>query len=157
MDFHSICEAASVASAVFCETLLLMPVSWQRGGRTPTSDGLIRQYTSVRLHNAQIAMQVAFVADREARSALARALNGASSEDELGEQEVADGVGEVINIVAGRIKHLLNSTYSHLQLGLPSNGDDAAPWEPGPITSASEHFSLGVYSLELVVSAQELS
>ncbi len=51
--------------------------------------------------------------------AIARALLGMRASEEMGEREVMDGVSEVMNIVAGKVKSHMAGRDGQLRLGLP--------------------------------------
>jgi hypothetical protein len=51
--------------------------------------------------------------------ALTRGLLGLRASEELTEREVADGVSEVMNIVAGKVKSAMSGRDGRLRLGLP--------------------------------------
>lgn len=62
---------------------------------------------------------------------LARALLGLGSRDSLTEKDMVDGVSEVMNIVAGKVKSRMASRGEILRLGLPM-------FIPRPITPAGD-------------------
>jgi hypothetical protein len=51
--------------------------------------------------------------------AIARALLGMRASEDMSEREVMDGVSEVMNIVAGKVKSQMSGRDGHLRLGLP--------------------------------------
>lgn len=60
--------------------------------------------------------------------ALARGLLGLRASEELSEREVVDGVSEVMNIVAGKVKSAMAGRDGQLRLGLPM-------YLPSPVVS----------------------
>lgn len=77
------------------------------------------QCVSVGLVNESVAMQIGLTADGAGRELLTRSLLGFSPEDAVSEQDVADALAEVANILAGGVKTRLNDQYPALKLGLP--------------------------------------
>jgi len=66
------------------------------------------------------ALQLALISDACGGQQLAKALLGMDSKDEdLSPADVADAVGEIMNVVAGGVKRRLIEKDSQLQLGLP--------------------------------------
>ena len=67
-----------------------------------------------------ISVQLGIASTKEGCQHLARALLAMEpDEDDLPEDDVADAVGEVANIVAGQVKSMMGSADSPIKLGLP--------------------------------------
>ncbi len=87
---------------------------------------------------------------------LARALLGMGSHDTLSEKDMVDGVSEVMNIVAGKVKSRMASRGETLRLGLPM-------FIPRPITPAGDmetatvELSLGPVTCRLTVYRRGLA
>ncbi|MEO5988893.1 MAG: chemotaxis protein CheX [Candidatus Eisenbacteria bacterium] len=87
---------------------------------------------------------------------LARALLGLGSHDTLSEKDMVDGVSEVMNIVAGKVKSHMAGRGEGLRLGLPM-------FIPRPITpagdmeTASVELSLGPVICRLTVYRRGLA
>ncbi len=80
--------------------------------------------------------------------AIARGLLGLRPDQPIEDQDVADGVREVMNIVAGKVKSKMASA-GQLQLGLPMFLAGAA--HPADSESASTELQLGSVECKLVV------
>jgi hypothetical protein len=52
-------------------------------------------------------------------SALVRAMLGLRQRDEIGEKDVVDGLSEILNILAGKVKSRMSKRDHTLKLGLP--------------------------------------
>lgn len=65
------------------------------------------------------AFDLALVAVRENCQALSRAILYASPDQVLKDTEVADAIGEVVNMLAGAVKRRLTGLGAELELGLP--------------------------------------
>lgn len=82
--------------------------------------------------------------------ALARGLLGMRPEEEIADDAVADGVREVMNIVAGKVKSKMAGKDGVLQMGLPMFLSGAA--HPSPdVESAAAELQLGSVDCTLVV------
>ncbi|MBX7148498.1 chemotaxis protein CheX [bacterium] len=64
-------------------------------------------------------VMLAVMATKDGCTQMAKALLGMGPDDALSDSEVADAVGEVINIVAGGVKRIMSSSAQSIQLGLP--------------------------------------
>jgi len=80
--------------------------------------------------------------------AIARGLLGLRPDQPIEDQDVADGVREVMNIVAGKVKSKMASA-GQLQLGLPMFLAGAA--HPANSESASTELQIGSVECKLVV------
>jgi hypothetical protein len=65
------------------------------------------------------AFDLALVSSPEGCRALARAILCRSSTDALRDAEVADAVGEIVNMLGGSVKRRLSGQRAELELGLP--------------------------------------
>lgn len=72
--------------------------------------GLVGETTTV---------QLAMCSTIDGCKQLARALLGMTEEDELADSDMADAMGEVMNIVAGTVKTRMDGRLPALKLGLP--------------------------------------
>lgn len=83
--------------------------------------GLPEAHTGVYLplHTPSGPVQIALMADIPGCRSLAGALLGMDETEELGDADVADAVGEVLNIVAGSLKTRIQEHERPVQLGLP--------------------------------------
>jgi CheY-specific phosphatase CheX len=65
-------------------------------------------------------VQLGIASTKEGCQALARALLAMDpDEEDLPEEDVADAIGEVANIVAGQVKSAMSDTDASLRIGLP--------------------------------------
>jgi CheY-specific phosphatase CheX len=65
------------------------------------------------------AFDLALVATKESCQALSRAILYASPDQVLKDTEVADAIGEVVNMLAGSVKRRMTGLGAELELGLP--------------------------------------
>jgi CheY-specific phosphatase CheX len=65
------------------------------------------------------AMHLGLATTPDGCRALARGLLGMRSSEELSEQDAVDGVSEVMNIIAGRVKSTMSDRDHSLRLGMP--------------------------------------
>ena len=65
------------------------------------------------------AMHLGLTTSPDGCRALARGLLGMRSSEELSEQDAVDGVSEVMNIIAGKVKSTLSDRDHSLRLGMP--------------------------------------
>lgn len=72
------------------------------------------------LMGSSISVQLGITGSNETCQLLAKALFGMESDDEeLPKADVADAVGEIVNIMIGVMKGLMSEKESNLQIGLP--------------------------------------
>jgi len=64
-------------------------------------------------------LYIGWLASRESSQALARGLLGLTANEELPPDDIADAMGEVVNILAGGLKRRILSSVHPLALGLP--------------------------------------
>ena len=65
------------------------------------------------------AMHLGLATSSEGCHALARGLLGMRSSEELSEKDAVDGVSEVMNIIAGKVKSTMSDRDHSLRLGMP--------------------------------------
>jgi hypothetical protein len=65
------------------------------------------------------AMHLGLAASREGCRALARGLLGMRTDQELSDKDAVDGVSEVMNIIAGKVKSQMSDRDHSLRLGMP--------------------------------------
>ena len=73
----------------------------------------------VAMVSIQEALSVGFISDKEGCNALARALLCMEPDEELPESDVADALGEIVNIIAGGVKRRLVERDASIKIGLP--------------------------------------
>lgn len=87
--------------------------------------------------------------------ALARGLIGLRADEPLSERDVTDGVSEVMNIVAGKVKSHMSGRDGHLRLGLPMCLPSAIAGGPG-MESAKLELKMGPVPCTLTVHRRVL-
>lgn len=65
------------------------------------------------------AVQLGVMADQDGCIALTRALLQMEEDEEVGEEDISDAVGEIINILAGVVQRSLDGNGPHVALGYP--------------------------------------
>jgi len=75
--------------------------------------------SSISLVSDGDSVQIGFFTQRDGCKKLAQAMLGMAPEDELSDADVADAMGEVVNIVAGGVKRQMSEKSPGIQLGLP--------------------------------------
>lgn len=66
-----------------------------------------------------LSMHLGLSASMEGCRTLARALLGMRQRDEISDREVGDGMSEILNILAGKVKSRMSERDGSLRLGLP--------------------------------------
>ena len=85
---------------------------------TPSTPGTQGSY--IPLIGDHLSVQVGLISNDSGCQTLAKALLGmAGTPDVLSPADVADAVGEVVNMIAGQVKRRLNEQIPSLALGLP--------------------------------------
>jgi CheY-specific phosphatase CheX len=80
--------------------------------------GLVGSYLA--LVSDEICLQIGVASGKDDCRELARALLGMSPDDgDISDEEVADAVGEIVNILAGVLKGKVNDRANGIKLGLP--------------------------------------
>ena len=74
---------------------------------------------SIAVGSDRVALRLSLIAGMETCTKLAKALLGGGEDQEIDGEDVADGVGEMMNIIAGGVKKQLNEFYPSLKVGLP--------------------------------------
>ena len=146
-------EAVSAATLEFCETVLLMDykVSESTAQETET-----RTQISLALVGADVAVQLVMIAESETCKSFSRTLFGMEESEDISDQDVTDGMGEVANIIAGSFKSRLNDTYPGLTLGLPTLGTVNAPvLYPSRVSVDYLPVAIGDHSVLLMVMMEE--
>ncbi len=94
---------------------------------------------SIAVGSDRVAMRLSLVACLDTCTKLANALMGGCEDADIDGEEldVADGVGEMMNIIAGGVKKQLNESYPALKVGLPV-WTVGAPAEKCPRTARAE-------------------
>lgn len=72
------------------------------------------------LVSEQNSVQLMLMATRRGSEVLAKALLGFEQEERIETGDLADAIGEIVNIVAGMVKTVLNDQDDQLQLTLPT-------------------------------------
>src|SRR5437870_10549339 len=100
-----ILDAAGNSTAQVCEDVLLIPIIWIPNVE-PTRDP--RHHVSITLTNDQVAMHVGLLASWETYSYVTRVMLNMNFTDPVDNQDVTDGIGEMVNMIAGQLKTKLN-------------------------------------------------
>ena len=96
------------------------------------------------LRDVGTSLDVFVIADPGAMVALTRGmLQFGEGEDDPGEDDVADAVGEVVNVLGGLIKEELSAPEDPATMGLPAVMRDEHVPAPGAGQVRSLHFDLG--------------
>ena len=85
---------------------------------SPTEDNA-RPGAYIAILSDQNSIHLGLTATTPGLHALARGLLGLRADEPLGEKDVVDGVSEVMNIVAGKVKSHMSGRDGQLRLGLP--------------------------------------
>ena len=81
-------------------------------------EGLMGSY--IALIGEETAIEIGLVSDNEGCCSLARALLGMDADDEdLPEEDIADALGELVNMLAGGIKKRIGEKDASMRIGLP--------------------------------------
>ena len=95
-------------------------------------------------------MQMGILSDAEGCKAMARALLAMEPDEEIGDADVADAMGEVMNIVGGGVKTRMAQYDPSLKLGLPLFIDGRI-LASGQFEEAGVGVSLGPINAQLIV------
>lgn len=92
-----------------------------RGASAPAAapDDGARPGAYIAILSDKNSIHLGLTATTPALHALARGLLGLRADEALGEKDVVDGVSEVMNIVAGKVKSSMSGRDGQLRLGLP--------------------------------------
>jgi CheY-specific phosphatase CheX len=67
----------------------------------------------------EVSTQIGLVSDAAGCELLTRALLGMMPDEEVGADDIPDGIGEIVNMMAGGVKSELDGTLHGIKLGLP--------------------------------------
>jgi hypothetical protein len=153
-NVETVLEAASAATNNVCETVLMLPFEHVPPSQEDCAKKESLRQISIALVNEDVALQVGLVTGWDVCAGLARTLLCLSEEDEIGDQDVTDGMGELINIIGGTVKTHLNDNYPSLKLGLPliSLPDGH---QPRTVKVSQQWLSIGEHRLQLTAMMQE--
>ncbi len=121
-------EAALQSTKDLCATAMGLDMTPAEKVDPPAdSTTELHRRVSIAVGSERVTLRLSIIAGVETCTKLAKALLGADEDEEIDGQDVADGVGEMINIIAGGVKEQLNVDYPSLKVGLPVwiNGDPA--------------------------------
>ena len=149
-------EAASSATKEFCDTVLSMELNVRASEGPESESGNLRTQVSVSLVGADVAFQLIMITGDKSCRTFSRALFGMEDGEEVSDQDVADGMGEVANIIAGGLKSRLVDDYPGLTLGLPTLGGVHEPvLYPSRVSVGSQPTSIGGHPVLLMVMMEE--
>jgi len=146
-------EAAGTSAAGVCEQVLMTPIHW-----IPNIEPSLapRLHVAVSLKNDQVAMYVGLVARWESYSYFTRLMMNMSSEDPLGDQDVNDGIGEMVNMIAGQLKKQVSDKYPSLKIGFPTiQLETSSGIQSRAVETATKPISIGVYDAEITVMLKQ--
>jgi|SRR5437667_5529855 len=145
-------EAAGTSAAGVCEQVLMTPIGW-----TPNIEPSLtpRLHVSVPLRNDQVAMHVGLLARWETCSYFTRLMMNMSFEDPLGDQDVADGIGEMVNMIAGQLKTKLSDKYPSLKIGCPTIDLETGSGIQSRAETAKKPISIGLHNAEITVMLKQ--
>ena len=84
-----------------------------------SAPGSPRPAVYVAILGAKISMHLGLVTSAEGAQALTRAFLGLRSQGAIAERDVVDGMSEILNILAGKVKSRMTARDGSLRLGLP--------------------------------------
>ena len=117
---ESVLQAALQSTEDLCTTSMGLDVTPAEQADPPeVSPPEPHGCASITVGSNRIVLRLGIVADMETCTKLAKALLGTGEDEEIDGQDVADGVGEMMNIIAGGVKHQLNVSYPLLKVGSP--------------------------------------
>lgn len=105
----------------------------------------------IQIAGGQQSLHVSLVAPHEACQALARMLFGMEAGDDISEDDVADAMGEAVNMIAGSAKRKMGDEGSHMQLGLPFYSDGGHVQFAGSVETATRRVRVGEVDARLSV------
>jgi CheY-specific phosphatase CheX len=145
-----ILEVAGTSTEGVCENVLLIPILWLEGQPEPSPAP--RHHVTITLMNDQIAMHVGLLANWETYSYVVRVMLNMDSNQPLDDQDVTDGIGEMINMVAGQMKTKLNDRYPSLKIGFPTiQTENRSGIQVRSVETASKLLSIGIHDAEVTV------
>ena len=119
IGMEQVLKATADATVEFGDTVLAMEVQTEPENLPAGLAELKHSEVSIALVNDAVALQIGVCAPDVACTALSKALLGIPEDEEITEDDVTDGIGEVANIIAGGLKSRLDDDYPALKLGLP--------------------------------------
>ncbi len=129
-------EAALQSTKDLCVTSMGLDVTAAERPDPPEATAELHRRVSIAVGSEKVTLRLSMIAGMETCTTLAKALLGAGEDEEIDGEDVVDGVGEMMNIIAGGVKEQLNASYPSLKVGLPLWSGD--PVEPCPRTALSE-------------------
>jgi CheY-specific phosphatase CheX len=149
-----ILEVAGTSTEGVCENVLQIPILWLSDESQELASP--RHHVSITIMNEHIVMHVGLLASWETYSYVVRVMLNLSFKDPLDDQDIADGIGEMINMVAGQMKTRLNEKYPSLKIGFPTmQAENPLGIQARSIERASKALSIGVYDAEVTVMLRE--
>ncbi|HEU4724172.1 MAG TPA: chemotaxis protein CheX [Candidatus Eisenbacteria bacterium] len=85
----------------------------------PAAPGAPRPAVYVSILGARSSMHLGIATTPDGARALARAFLGLRGPEELADRDVVDGLSEILNILAGKVKSKMSTRDASLKLGLP--------------------------------------
>jgi hypothetical protein len=119
IEMDDVLRATADAVSEFGDTVLAMEVQTKPLEHDFTAIDKLMNHVSIALVSDSVALQLAVCAPGNSCEALSRALLGMEEGEDIGSEDVADGIGELTNIIAGGLKSRLDKAYPALKLGLP--------------------------------------
>ncbi len=117
---ESVLQAALQSTQDLCTTAMGLDVTRAEQADPPAvSPTEPHGCASITVGSNRVALRLSIDANMETCTKLAKALLGSGEDEEIDGQDVADGVGEMMNIIAGGVKHQLNESYPSLKVGSP--------------------------------------
>lgn len=118
LRFEKDAEGASAKGRGKAASAKAAPAKKKKADATPETDaGLHGAYIAVL--GESNAMHLGITTTADGCHALARGLLGMRSSEELSEKDAVDGVSEVMNIIAGKVKSTMSDRDHSLRLGMP--------------------------------------
>ncbi len=130
-------EPASSATKEFCDTVLSMDLNVRASEGPESESGNLRTQVSVSLVGTDAAFQLIMITGDKSCRTFSRALFGMEDGEDVSDQDVADGMGEVANIIAGGLKSWLADDYPGSSTRLFFGHGSCATRAFGPISFAA--------------------
>lgn len=86
---------------------------------SPAAPGVARPAVYVSILGERSSMHLGIATTPDGARALARAFLGMRGPEELADRDVVDGLSEILNILAGKVKSRMTARDASLKLGLP--------------------------------------
>lgn len=126
------------------------------GPPVPATASAPRPAVYVSILGARNSMHLGITTTPEGARTLVRALLGLRGMEDLAERDVVDGLSEILNILAGKVKSRMSARDGTLKLGLPMFVSGSVGHGDG-IEKASEDVMLGPVPCQLQVFRQRRS